>query len=154
MGIEYFRKKISSEQLVIPAERQLPVVSGLEDGESTFIGDTSVWMDRDGKFWVDNLAISIKDLNLRSENDYIRIMKLPEGIIVDISQVRDNFLDEDGMLFFKARDLPESATEGYAYEKVPVIDLITTEEAVEAFREILQTNYSYEYPIIVPSSDS
>jgi hypothetical protein len=155
MGIEFLKGEITDEQVVIPRTMRVPELALLQDGDCTYIAETGLWMDRNGSLWVDILTPSLKDLIPRAESDFVRVMKLPKGFVVDISQVTANFVDDEtGEFVFMAQDAPETIGDGLAFERAPVIGFLVSDGEVAEFRDLVKKTYNYVYPESAPATDT
>jgi hypothetical protein len=155
MGIEFIDNEITSEQVIIPRHMRASELQGLTDGQTAFIPDWCIWMDTENRLWIDVLAPTSDGLDEVSVNDYLCVMKLPEGIVVDITTAIDTFTDEDsGEISFQPQDSPEYGTEGYSLSRIPVIGLLVNDGEVELFRELVRGKYNYTYPITEVSPGS
>lgn len=154
MGIEFLEGQITEEQVVIPRTMRFPELSMLQDGECTYISSTGLWMDVEGSLWVDKLAPSFKEPVPEVASDVIRVMKLPQGFVVDISKVTKNFIEETGEFSFTAQDAPESVTDGFAFDRAPVIGFLVSDGEVALFKELVRNTYGYDYPEAVTTPDN
>jgi len=148
MGIEYFEGLITPDQVCVPDHMRVEAVESLEVNGSCIVDDSCIWMDRDGMMWLDGKAPRLTEEEIGDDLDLgIWVIRLDIGFIVDITRVRDQFVDPaDDMVKFTPSEYPSYTAEGDSYTKVPIIGLVTCAMESDFVRDILSTKYGITYP--------
>lgn len=152
MGIEFLDGRITDEQYVVPLGMRANELQSMSDGEQTFVIADSLWMSPDGKLWIDGRADRRADNTVEPDEEEvpIRVFKLPEGFVVDISDEAGDFNDaETDYMAFQAMRFPVYDYEGFASKPLPVIGLLISKGEVECFCDLVKSIHGYEFKAAV-----
>lgn len=152
MTINFFEKSITPEQYKLPEEMRGDAINALQDYEWGFADSGVIWRDIDGLMWIDSEAACYKPTDFPDDKIFngilVRVIKLVEGYVVDISSARQNFeaIPNTPRIELPPKGGPSYAYDGYKYAKEPVIGFITSVMERSIFQNIVEETYGFKYP--------
>lgn len=142
MTIDYLGGEISSEPVIVPPEMINQGPLDLLPGQSGFIQEEAIWLDREGKMWINikspliPLRIVIDMAAEEGLEDFIRIIRVEEGFILDYS---DQEYDADNPIKFVIS--PPDEISVMQPGSHPVIGLVVNEAERHFLSGILEGQY-------------
>jgi hypothetical protein len=141
--------KVREEQLIDMSEH-VEVLSSVEEIDDFVVCYTSfesLMVTPDKLVWLDNSESTVyfcAKETIYSDQGFIKIIKIPEGFVVDLSEYIGEVLDDDKKrVYFEVEHL---VNKDELEDFVPVLALLEDEDDVKRFKELLWQNYKIVYP--------
>ena len=146
MGINFEKGHIDSDPVRL-SERTYPV-SKMSFKSDSYIEEEAVWFDKNTFVYFDKEAIcyprGLVELpeSESTVEEWFRLIRLPEGIIIDASHRMDFCDDESGKFLWP---IPKSETpKGVTPEQA--IGYIATQQELIKLRDIVKAQYNWRLP--------
>ena len=140
MTINFLDGVITKEQYEADPSLIARGANTLKPGEFGFTLIEAIWADEENRLWVDEtLNCDFDPGDMCSYDDFVRIIRVDEGYIIDASHMK---IDKNDPLFYR---VAESDKEAAHKDSAPVIGLITYDEEREMLAGMLKDRYGDEF---------